>query len=284
MNLLGPIKTAIKSIPRLIPVVLDKAVEHAPLILSVTGSGLGVGSVVTAIKAGRKVENLELLNDVELKPMEKLRYYALPIGLGLGSLVCFHGALFVQFKRTAQVAAACAAAEGVIATYQDSIVDTLENGTKTDQKAIQKLDERTFGETVEDAERNFEGLPGHGDVIFIDGVTGFAFRSSEQEIRMAEKYVVEGMQEGAVTYLAEFYSQMDIHYNGVLGYMIGFNEHTRQPKIFFSAEYRAGEHPVCVMHYNAQILDENTGHPIRGTEIRDSSRLPDNRIAEGSYL
>ena len=275
MNWLGPIKTAIKSIPRLVPVVMDKAVEHAPLILSVTGSGLGVGAVVTAIKAGRKVENIEVMNDIELTPMQKARYYALPVGLGLGSLVCFHGALFVQFRRTAQVAAACAAAEGVIATYQDGIIETLEEGTKGDKESIKKVDEKAFEDTVERAESNFEGLPGTGDHIFVDAVTGFAFRGTEQQIRMAEKYVVEGMQEHAVTYLSEFYGYMGIHYDGALGYMVGWNQHTRQPKISFSAEYRSGEHPVGIMHYNAQILDETSSHPIQGTEIRDDHRIED---------
>lgn len=273
MDLMGPVRTAIKQIPRLVTIASGKVVEHAPLVLSITGTGLGVGAVVTGIKAGRRLQRFEDAEGVELPWSQRLRFYALPIALGAGSLGCFHGALFIQFKRTAQVAAACAAAEGVIATYQEGIADTLENGTKTDKAAMQRQDERTFKEVAEKADGNFDALPGDGDIIFIDGVTGFAFRGCEPNIREAEMFVVEGMQEGAVTYLTEFYGHMGINYDGVLGLMIGWNQTTRQPKIFFSAQYMPGTHPVCVMHYNAQILDDDTGHPILGTEIRDGRRI-----------
>lgn len=273
MDLMGPVKTAIKQIPRLTAIATTKAVEHAPLVLSITGTGLGVGAVITGIRAGRRLQRFEDMEGVELPWKSKLKYYVWPLALGAGSLACFHGALFVQFKRTAQVAAACATAEGLIATYQDGMADTLENGTKPEKAALQRQDERTFKETVEKAEAEFDALPGNGDVIFIDGVTGFAFRADEASIRMAEKFVVEGMQECATTYLSEFYSQMGVRYDGVLGLMIGWNDHTRQPKIFFSAQYMPGSHPVCVMHYNAQILDETSGHPVVGTEIRDDRRM-----------
>lgn len=284
-----------KAVPKMAGAIGAQARRYAPQLIFGVGVGCVAYGAYELYKTGKKVQEIE--TDPEFDHALMMHYqasyeesnderkatrstdlykarligknYILPVSLMAGGVGLLSTAFFMQWRRTAQAISAAAAAEAVVATYNSGIVETLTEGSKTAQTAVEKQDERTFEDAADRASAEYDFLPGSGGQIFLDGVTGFAFRCDESLIREMEQFINEQINDGEIVCLFDAYEKINVEYFGMMGSLIGWSPHTKPPHFTFGAKYVKNGHPVNVLHYNACVVDGD-GLPFEGTEIHNT--------------
>lgn len=117
-------------------------------------------------------------------------------------------------------------------------------------------------------------IPGHGDTVWKDGVTGFLFRTTDSDLIFAEKNILETVSCGKTAFICDLYRALGIEYDTPIGQMFGWSPHTRIPAIIIDAEYISGEQPIGHIRYNACLMNQK-GYPVdNGRIFLEKMRAP----------
>ena len=109
-------------------------------------------------------------------------------------------------------------------------------------------------------------IPGHGDLIWKDGVTGFLFRAAYNQLLRAETHILERLNDGDIVLIHDLYEFVKIDYESPISYMFGWSPHTRAPNIIIDAEFVSGAKPIGHIRYNACLMNPK-GYPVNNGRI-----------------
>lgn len=187
--------------------------KHSPKLLTVLGVVGFIGTVVMAVKATPKCEQLfdeaetrlkESDDDAKLGKKEAakcfFKAYWPTIAMGVTSVGCFVASNYICGKREAVAAAAFGAAETSLKYFQDATLETV--GEKTVDEIRAKVADRHLKEHPVPKEK--EVIP-EGKTLCFDCYTGRYFESDMQTIREAVNNLNEQMLGGDFVSLNDFY-------------------------------------------------------------------------------
>lgn len=278
MDIGGIVRTAIDTAGRIGHRVVLFSTENAPTILRAAGTALVVVGAVRAYMSGKDNMAVECCDDYQ-QAMEdaradtegrsglartmatakvdlryKWREYLVPTLLIGGGVACFWVGAHIQDRRMARLTAALMTAEGLATAYSDQLSDLLEEGTPTQRKAAERVTEGIAERATDGAD--LDAIPGEGDMVVVDGITGFTFRTTEAKVRSAEAFINEALADGENRYVSDFYRCMDVEQPGSVCDALGWSASGKRPHVAFGAQYLHDGKTVVVMLYNTEVLDD----------------------------
>lgn len=203
------------------------AKENSPHILTAIGLTGMVGAIITAVKATPKAKELIAAAEEEkgekLKPVEVVKTtwkcYILPGGCFVAGAACIVGADIKNAKINAGLATTVAAAETVLKTYQEKVIETL--GEQEEKKVRQKArEEIAENHSVPPAAPYILG----GERILCVDCLGNEYYADPDEIRRAINYLNKDLNDDlGSAYLNELYGYIPDARETLIGDRIGWD-------------------------------------------------------------
>lgn len=249
---------------------LDK---HSPQILTGFGIGLGVSTVVLAVKGTPKAlklieEELDRQNEEngtdygeykkKLKPMEVVKTtwkcYIPAAITGTLSAACLLVSNSVNSKRITALATACTVSETALKEYKNKVIETVgETAEKEirDSIAKDKLEQAPVSNTE-------VIITEKGNMLCYDSLSGRYFKSDINSIESAVNKLNSQMRNDMYISLSELYYELGLSATK-LSDVLGWNINHGQIEISFSAQIAEDGTPCIVLDYSvAPIYDYST--------------------------
>lgn len=242
------------NMPKFIKSMQKSLVKHSPELLTAAGIGLGLTTVVLAVKATPKalkqIEEAKEEKGEKLTPVETVKvawkpYIPAMISGGV-SVACVIGANSVHTRRQAALYSAYKLSETAFSEYKDKVVETV--GKEKEQEIREKASE----ERVNNLVFHEEGVvhTGDGNTLFFDPISKTVFRSSQSYIEKAINNLNWKMTHGNEPYmaLADFYDEIHLP-SYALGNDIGWRTDKGLIDISFPAAKTDTGEPCLSLEY-----------------------------------
>lgn len=239
--------------------------KYSPQILTVLGIVGMIGTVIMAIKATPKAEELidaaeerlreETKNDEAVLGKKEtakclVKAYWSAAAMGVISTVCFVASNYVSGKRETVMATALGVSEAALHRFQEATLETVSKDTMDAihaKVADKKLKETPIKESTEVI------VASKGETLCFDGYSGRYFKSDLETIRRIVNDMNEQMLSG------EFISLNDLYFNlGLpevkLGDDLGWHTFTggEQIDVKYSARIAENGEPCIVLDYTVE--------------------------------
>lgn len=250
--------------PKIIQTIGNTSIKNAPTILTVGGIFGVISTATFAAKAGAaadsKIRNIKgdrqnayekgtvETPDVSKRDIFKAvaPIYAPTVISGAVTIAFIVGVRSIDAKRQAAMAALYTASEAALREYQQKVSDKI--GEKEAQDIISALNKDKLDESVRKYDPKFIPVPGHGEFLCLDTLSGRFFRSSREEICRAVNEVNRMIFGEMWVTLNEFYMELGLDSVG-LGESIGWNvDRLLEVDITSQIEDSTGE-PFLVINY-----------------------------------
>lgn len=246
------------------------AVKHSPAILLVMGIGGMLTSVIWAVKETPKAleaieeKKKEVYKDggadintsnLALTPKQTIqttwRYYLPSVIIFAASTACLIGGHTVSARRNAALASMYALTETTLRQYKDAITEHVEPEVK--EKIEETVAQKQVQRAPDPRDCYVYNINPDG-VLFLEPITGQAFRSDKETIRAAANDIKQDMLNdgfaGTAT-LEDFLDKLGLNIPSDVKRQIGWNIGGNcLDDISFSAQIAANGDPCLVIRYD----------------------------------
>ena len=169
-------------------------------------------------------------------------------GVSVGCILAGHS---VQSRKIAILSSAYAISEEALRKTQTALIEEL--GEEAKEKIADRI---ARNEAPFDEDYSYK-IEKDGSVLCYDRVTGRYFKSSMEEIRSAESWVIKDCVDNGNSTLNDFYTQLGLSDNSFIGEGLGWTNVPGQlPDIYFTSMVNKDGEPCLVLNYNVKVIDK----------------------------
>lgn len=228
--------------------------KHSPELLTGVGVVGLITAGVTAVKSTPKALRIiderenELERDLSKKEViqETWKCYAGPIVTAIASTACIIGGSKVHLKRNAALLTAYNLTEKTLTEYKKQISENVDS--ESFNKIKDKVAKKIIDEAPELSDELMELIPGRGDTLCFDTLSGSYFRSSKNQIEAVRNIVNSKLNDEMYVSLNEFYYELEMPAIK-LGDILGWNIDDGHLDITYSAQVTKSGRPCLVVDY-----------------------------------
>lgn len=181
------------------------------------------------------------------------------VSAGVGT-ACVIFANKINLDDKAALIAACSMYHDGLKTYQEKVVERLGDGAHEEIMEAIASEDADILETVDR-----EDIPGHGDTLIYDHVTGRYFLGDKHLVEQAEAHITKKLMDEATARINDFYEALGLEDISNVGDALGWDASRCTLDIRYSSMLDENGRPCLVINYDVCLV---SGHILRDTTGR----------------